>query len=212
MQTDGGATSTVSSTFAYAGTHSAYFYNSGSTGSTKDGYPLNEWTTTTPSHYRVQLWIYVPSTFNGSPVQFTDWVSFMTLWLNPGFWQTAYPVTIDGVQSGGGARQITMNLYPYSLNYATYHITQKNPISWPLDQWWQLAVECDLHPGSNSTITIYQNNVPIISWTGNLGTTGSGSAPVTYDGIYDMHMGLYVGPSQGAFAIYNDDVEIYNLA
>ena len=211
---EGGALATVTSSLAYNGTYSGYYYYLGSPNDlTKRAYPGNTWDPSGPPDFRIDMWIYVPSQVQGDAVQFTDWVSFMSVWINPGYWQYAPPITVDTTDS----RQVTLTVQPLLANCPDWSCTgvfQTNPITWPLNQWWELSLQCVLNPGGNSVLTVYQNGVRIISWTGVLPDTGTGtlgSGPVTYNGLSDIHMGLYAGPMQGTFAIYNDDVVVYNL-
>ena len=210
----GGAQAAVTSALDYNATHSGYFYYVGSpNGVDKRAYPGNTWTSGGPSNFRIDMWIYVPSTVAGTQVKFTDWISFMSIWVNPGYWQYAPPITVDTTSS----RQVTLTVQPLLANCPDWSCTgvlQSKPISWPLNQWWELSFAADLHPGGDSTLTVYQNGLSIISWTGVLPSVGTGTlgtGPVTYNGLSDVHMGLYTGPGEGTFAIYNDDVAVYNL-
>jgi hypothetical protein len=76
---------------------------------------------------------------------------------------------------------------------------QINPIKWPFNTWFSIGVRVNLHPGSeNSSITVYQNDVPIINFTGYAG-----------DGLlWQMHFGLYTGENQSQFAVYNDNITL----
>ena len=201
----GGGMTNISSHLAHTGVYSEYAWNPGDTGSLKRAYPAE---TFSPgiSDFLVNMWIYVPRDYNGVPVSITDWVSFLSLWINPGYWQYAAPITIDGGQ------QLQMDLEMFTTPVYVY---QTNPINWPYNQWFELSVSGVLDPGGTSYITVYQNNATIMSWEGVLPDTGTGTlgtGPVTYSGLTQIHAGLYIGPAQSYFSIYNADFTVYNTA
>ena len=165
--------------------------------------------------------MYVPSTVNEHSVSLTDWTSFMSVWVNPGYWQYAYPITVDAdTGSTGYAPQILMNVQPMINStgcpgWSCATVYQSSPVDWPFNQWFEVSLVGYLHPGSTSTFTVYQNGVQIITWSGVLPDEGEigthHQSPTTFDALSNIHLGLYAGPDQGNYAIYNDDVAVYNL-
>jgi hypothetical protein len=75
------------------------------------------------------------------------------------------------------------------------------PVLWSFDRWFKIGIAVELHPGTaNSRITLFQDNVALINYVGNLGDLSIG--------LDSMHFGLYMGTRQGAFAVYNDAITV----
>jgi len=71
-----------------------------------------------------------------------------------------------------------------------------------MGEWFALTVIGHLVPGTNSSsITVLQDQTAIISFIGNAGNGG----------LMFMHFGLYTGQKQTTFAVYNDNIGIWNL-
>jgi hypothetical protein len=205
----GGANATVSSSIRYNGDYSGYYYYVGPWRGADhhDSYPLEYISGVKVPNFLVQLWVYVPSRVSGQSVTITDWVSFATIWVNEGAWRYALPITVDGARAGGWAGPELL-LIPHMLGENQSGIIQTNPLQWPFDKWFKIGIEVDLRPGTaNSNITVYQDDLAVISWTGDLGNKGL-SGPVTFDGLSGMHFGLYTGWGQGTFAVYNDAITL----
>jgi len=204
-----GAVGIVTSSFQHSGTYSNYAYYVGPPGGdNRRAYPSYYPPTYRPAHFLIELWVYVPSVVNGETVKLTDWSSFISIWVSKGFWQEAYPITVDSVWWANGRNQeLMMNLHMLPNGV----LLQTNPIKWPFDKWFKIGLEVDLHPGTaNTRVTVYQDNIAIINWVGDLGNTSVGySGTVTYDGLSDSHFGFYAGNKQGTLAFYNDDIVIY---
>jgi len=92
-----------------------------------------------------------------------------------------------------------------SLPYSDRIVYQAQPVKWPLDRWFKIGIQGDLQPGTaDSRITVFQDGVAIINYVGNLGDQATG--------LGQMHFGLYTGPNQGAFAVYNDAISASQTA
>lgn len=160
-------------------------------------YPLKSWhSELNLTDFYVELWTYIPS------ATVKDWVSFMTV---------AFPN--DGA--------ITVNMWvpqPWrtgqSLYVATYNMyttstvnqpTNGSAVLVPFDKWVKIGLEVHNRPSNqNSSITVYQNDVPVIKWYPT--TLNSSVSPIAA-----VHFGLYVGSIQIPFSIYNADIALYNL-
>ena len=195
-QETGGAKVVTSSSVQYEGTYSGYYYYAGPPGGEKrNAYPAHYLSGERPSKFLVELWVYVPSNVDGQHVTLTDWVSFATLWVNEGSWRTGECLTVDS----NSKRQLNlwMGMFPAEPRV----LYQRNPVQWPFDRWFKIGIQGDLRPGTaNSRITVLQDNVAIIDYVGNLGEI--------YDGLDEMHFGLYMSADQGAFAVYNDAIVV----
>ena len=197
---------------AHDGNYSSYYYYYGSpNGQVKRAYPSENLTSlgVTPSSFEVDMWIYVPSAVNGTPVTLTDWVSFLSIWVNPGAWNYAYPITIDGNYQGVFLSSPQLHM---SIEMLGEDATESTPIAWPLNQWWELTLVGSIVPNPGAShLAVYQNGVQVLSWSGVMPTTGLYGEPVSYNGLSYLHAGLYAGPDQGTYAIYNDDVAVYAI-
>jgi len=210
---NGGALASITSTLAHTGTYSSYYYYLGApNGQTKRAYPSENLSSVgvTPSKFEVDMWIYVPSTINGTPVDLTDWISFLSVWVNPGAWNYAYPITIDGNYQGVNLSSPQLHM---SIEMLGVDATEYAPTAWPLNQWWELTLVGSIVPNpGTSHLTVYQDGTKMLSWSGVMPTTGSYGEPVTYNGLSYLHAGLYAGPDQGTYAIYNDDIAVYSVS
>lgn len=173
-----GGMNAVSTLRVHSGTYAGYYnYTGGSTNDNCRAYPT-EVLSSNPSQFLLELWVYVPK------VQLRDWVSFATLHLSDDTF-----ITIDS-----NARQ-QIHLYMTGGEITE----QAKPITWSFDTWFKIGIRGDLHPGTtDSKITVYQDDVPIINFTG---FAGNGL-------LWRMHFGLYISSKQGTFAVYNDDITL----
>ena len=175
-----GATSSVSSLQTHGSAFAGYYYDSGGPFTENcRAYPT-EMLSLNPSSFVVQVWVYVPA------VTLNDWVSFLTLHLTDGTF-----ITVDS--------NTKQALHLFVQGVGDFY--QASPIKWPFNTWFSIGVDADLQPGlQNASITVYQNDVPIINYTGYAG-----------DGLlWQMHFGLYTGEGQGHFAVYNDDITVWS--
>jgi hypothetical protein len=198
-QVAGGAVVATTTSVQYEGSYSGYYYYLGPAGGqeSRRAYPTHV-LTPRPSKFLVEAWAYVPSSVDGQVVALTDWVSFVSLWLNDGGSNAGInPITIDSTTR----RELTLWLGTLPSNRDVY---QAAPVKWPLDKWFKIGVQGDLQPGTaNSRITVFQDGVAIISWVGNLGDQANG--------LGQMHFGLYMGSDQGTFAVHNDAISVQEL-
>lgn len=178
-----------------AGHYSAYYAYIGSPpGVDLRGYPTEDVSPSLKTFY-VLLWVYVPSKVSGKQVKITpDWISFASLWLNDGGSSTgADPICINSDSS----RTLHMNVH--MINEILYSASS---IQWPFNTWFSIGIYGQLNPGTaNSQLIIYLNGQQIISFVGNLGPAS--------DGLSQMHFGLYAAATQGTFAVYNDNIQLY---
>lgn len=178
LVTSCGANDTITKTLAHTGQYSEHdHYNGGPCTENIRSYPTEAFPIAMSTFY-VELWVYVPA------VNLTDWVSFATLHLTDDTF-----ITIDS------NRVRELHVYNGALQDIT---TQVNPIKWPFDAWFKIGIFGELNPGFNSTIILYQDDVPVVDFNG---YTGHGI-------LGRMHLGLYLGKNQGAFNVYNDDIKV----
>ena len=210
---NGGASTTISSALTHSGIYSSYYSYVGSPNDQiKRAYPSENLTSLgiAPSNFEVDMWIYVPSMVNGTPVNLTDWVSFLSVWVNPGAWNHADPITINGNYQGTSLSSPQLQM---SLEMLGVGVTESAPAPWPLNQWWELSLVGNLVPNPGaSSFAVYQNGIKVLSWSGVMPTTGLAGGPVSYDGLSYLHAGLYAGPNQGTYVIYNDDIAVYSMS
>ena len=200
----GGAIVATSSSTAYQGTYSGYYYEGASGGpDDRRAYPT-QILSPRPPKFLAEVWIYVPSSVNGQPVSLTDWISFISIWLNDGGSNAGInPITVDSLS--GARRELSLWVGMLSLPYSDRIVYQAQPVKWPLDRWFKIGIQGDLQPGTaDSRITVFQDGVAIINYVGNLGDQATG--------LGQMHFGLYTGPNQGAFAVYNDAISASQTA
>jgi hypothetical protein len=195
---------------------SEYFTNTGTVSGT----------TTGPSRFEIDFWAYVPSMENGATVSFPSgsWASFLSVWVNPGSSENGFPISVDAVPSGGPnaeQRTIELNVQPLwtsvggpggvSTTTGSGVGTVDSTTTWPLNQWFEITLDCDLNPNGISTIYVLQNGAQIIAWSGDIGTLGV-NGPTTYNALASFHPGLYIGGGMGAFGIFNDDFAVYSVS
>jgi hypothetical protein len=196
VNTAGGAIAAISSSVRYDGTYSGYYYYVGPAGGgqSRRAYPSYYMTAPNAPKFLVEMWVYVPSEIDGQPVTLTDWVSFASLWIDEGSWRgDIEPLTIDSENQ-------QLNLWVGMLPAQPRNVYQKEPVKWPFDRWFKIGIQGDLRPGADSTITVFQDDVAIITYVGNLGGI--------YCGLDEVHFGLYMGANQGTFAVYNDAITV----
>jgi len=153
------------------------YYDGGPCGENVRAYPTEQLSTPLAVFY-LNIWVYVPE------VKLTDWVSFITLHLTDDTF-----ITVDS----------NMQRQLHLWSKITGNTFQIAPVAWPFDKWFQIGILGRLQPGTtNSTIIVYQNGTPIITFTGD---TGNGL-------LGRMHFGLYTGPEQWTFSVYNDDITL----
>jgi len=195
-----GAVLATSNSVAYQGAYSGYYYYQGSPGGqdSRRAYPT-EVLSRRPSKFLVEVWIHVPSSVDGQPVSLTDWVSFVSIWLNDRGWEAGInPITIDSTTAG----ELTLWLGMLPSNRNVY---QAKPVKWAFDRWFKIGIQGDLKPGTaDSRVTVFQDGVAIINYVGNLGDQATG--------LGYMHYGLYMGPNQGAYAVHNDAISVTETA
>ena len=171
-----GAVDNITSTMVHSGHYAEIdYYDGGSCGENIRAYPT-ESITNAPTDFYLNLWVYVPQ------AKLTDWVSFITLHLSDDTF-----ITLDS----NTQRQLHL------WNKITGITYQSGAVTWPFSEWFELGIRAHIQPGTlDYTIVVYQNNTPIISYTGD---TGNGQ-------LAHVHLGLYAGPNQGDFTVYNDDL------
>jgi len=184
FQTSCNATISTSNKVHYADPYSGYYSHTGPVcDQPVRAYP-HEQVTPTLTDYAIMVWVYVPS------VTLTDWVSFVTMHMSDETF-----ITVDSTQQ-------VLHLWNNALPLNARVIPQQNPIQWSFNTWFNIRVEAHLKPGTvNSQVTVYQNNMKIINFVGN---TGNGS-------LWYMHFGLYTGPKQTTFSVYNDNIQLWQL-
>jgi len=198
----GGAKVATSSHVQYDGAYSGYYYYVGPPGGgeSRRAYPT-EVLSPRPSKFLVEEWVYVPSNINGQPVLLTDWVSFISLWLNEGGSDAGInPITVDSTAE----HELTLWLGMLPSDDAPIDggiVDQAQQMRWSFDRWFKIGILGDLEPGTaNSRITLFQDDVAIMNYVGNLLDMS--------DGLGEVHNGLYTGTNQGTFAVYNDAITV----
>lgn len=184
--TTNGASAGVSTSRPHTGNWSEYDYYVGAAPATVTRAQTHEdlvvLKQTSPS-FHVDIWVYVPSTVQGKSVQLTDWQSLASFGLTTG--GTFF--TVDSSPS----HHLTVWDVATRKSYSTTGV-------WNFDTWFKLGVTAYLKPApGNSEVIIFLNEKTIAddfisgAWAESLGY---------------MHFGLYTGPKQGTYAVYNDDI------
>lgn len=140
----------------------------------------------TTKDFYVQARVYVPS------VTLSDWVSFITIVLdnNKG-------ITIDS------DRHYTLQICDTAFTGGLD--TQPSPVPYPLNAWFKIGVEIHYRPATDiSTIILSQDDQAII-------TLSKHALDAQPGNILDVHFGLYTGAQQPKFAVYNDNLALYDL-
>ncbi len=187
-----GAVNTVSATVHFEGHYSGYYYHTGGIcNESIRAYP-REQLNKTLTNFRLQVMVYVPS------VLITDWLSFITMHLSDGSF-----ITVDSsLMNIDGVVQPVLHLWNGALPVGSRIIKQVDPVAWSFDEWLNLTIVGSLRPGKDSSgITLYQDGRIVINY---VGYAGNGS-------LEWMHFGLYTGPEQAIFAVYNDDIMLWQL-
>lgn len=205
--TPASVTAGVSNQIYHSAGYAAYYTFPGTAPDTSPrGYPT-ELPPQNPAKFYVQIWVYVPSTLNGSPVNLGPWVSFGSIWLNTGGHTAGInPITLDS--DSNHHMGLWMGMLPAfagSYDSESAHLyTQQNPITWQYDTWFSIGLYGYLNPNGQSTIQLLQDGMPIITITGVM--------PSSSVGLNEMHFGLYANGLSGPYAVYNDDIATYALA
>ena len=204
----------VESTNVYDGTYAGYYSSDGSASGNCRSYWNVVFGGGTPAmpaittqHYIVDGWFYVPSSASQ-----TSWSSFITLsWCNCG----QPDLTVDTNPAAPSGRVLYIHDVELEAvgqsNY--YRQATGSAITWPLDTWFNIALEVNLVPSTvgSSTINLYQNGQEIIH---QVETIDPSYNPVP--NLQHMHFGLYIGTYNGAYnaqySVYNDDLALEDLS
>jgi hypothetical protein len=147
----------------------------------------------TTKDFIVNAWVYVPT------VNMTGPVSFITV----GF-DGYNPITVDIDRQTLPHRYLKLwnSIFTTTDGYQTV----SPMVEFPFDKWVDLQLEVHLRPSTElSNVILYQDGVKIIDFKS---YSLSAQAPT----LLNMHFGLYAGNGQGAFAVYNDDLQMFDLS
>jgi hypothetical protein len=195
---DAGTIVSVTNDLVHSGSYSGYYTYAGSgPGQSIRAYPSQDFQSSTRK-YLVEVWVYVPSQVDGLPVRLTSWISFLSVWINKDGCCAVNPITVDSDTN------LEMHLWLGLMPSGKQIVYQSGHVKWPFDKWFRIGLQVEIGSGkSKSMITLLQDGVAVVKWTGAL--------PTVANGLGRIHAGLYAGGTQGTVAVCNDDITVRNL-
>jgi hypothetical protein len=189
----GNAPGQVVSTLEHAGTYSAYYYVNPNAPDPCQDFPTKDFVqynsnpngapTLTTHDFYSEVWAYIPSQ------TIIGWICLSTVEFAN--WATGIMVDTNA------DRKVfiwTSLPSPDSGEYDQVGVG----VQWQFDKWFKIGLE--VHP---DRVLVYQDNQLILQFA--IHQTAQAMIP------WMFHWGLYVGQGQKAFAIYNDDIAIYDF-
>ena len=208
VQSGGAALPAIATNIVHNGKYSEYDFYDGKGDSSSPhrsycGQGLN--ITSQYTNIENDIWIYVPSTVNGTQQNYQEWFTFVNLFFGQSTLPNQYPVFVLGCSSATGYycdhRQLSLGSGPFAINNT---ILARNNVTWPLDEWFELRTLV-IQTKSISVITLYQ----VANSTQQLVENMTSATVGMY--LFQAHWGLYDGPTSGISAIYNDDITIFDI-
>ena len=159
VQPGGANPPAVATNIVHTGTYSEYDYYDGDGGT---GLPhrsycgeafnvANQYTS-----IENDVWIYVPSSVNGTVQDYETWFTFVNLFFARSDGSSKGALVVMGCTSGGGYpcdhRQLSLNTGPFSSGHV---IIASNNVTWPFDQWFALRTLITQSNGI-TMITLYE--------------------------------------------------------
>ena len=202
-----GATVNIATNIVHSGRYSEYdYYNGqGGTGSAHRAY-CGEGFSLSGQYSNIEndIWIYVPSTVNGTAQDYQGWFTFVNLFFQNPTGSINGPLLVMGgnYATGCNQRQLSLGGGPFTTNNV---MVTSNVVDWPVNEWFELRTIVT-QTSSISVITLYE-----VSARGaqQLVTNMTSASTGLY--LYQAHWGLYDGPPSGVSAIYNDDITVSSL-
>ncbi len=148
----------------------------------------------------VEFYTYASFTLSGTQ----QWISLATLTSDPSdAWMRTVLINVDGM--GLGSTNLYTNLYhvPYQgQGERTYQASSSNGgPTYPMNQWVKISACVNFDP-ANGWAKVWQNDV-LVSAAPVLGGCGN---------LEQAHFGLYAQPTVNNGTIYNDDLQIREVA
>jgi len=143
--------------------------------------------------FYVELWVYVPST------TIQDWFSFISIKFDE-----YKGIMIDSSIESKHALFIHNDIF-VDKDLLQSDFGRPIKAQWPFDKWFKIGVEVHYRPSDQiSQVIVYQDDLEILR----LQTHALDPQPRHF---INLHFGLYTGGQQATFAVYNDDITLYDL-